>query len=636
MPEIKKEKQLDVLVVGAGIGGIYAIYKMRSLGLSVLCVEAAAGVGGTWFWNRYPGARCDIDSLDYSFSFSEELQQEWQWKERYAAQPEILAYLNHVVDRFDLRAHFQFDTRVAAAHFDRETGRWRVTTNAGVFLARYIIMATGLLSAPITPDIPGLDRFQGQKYFTSSWPETPVSFAGQRVGIIGTGSSAVQAIPLIAAQADRLTVFQRTPAYSVPAVNGPVDAAYLDDYKARYPELRAAIRKTWMATYSNAFEARADALLDVSPEARVAEFESRWRAGGGGFMLAFQDLMTNMDANREASDFVRAKIRQTVKNPETARKLLPKDDLPLACKRLCLDSGYYETFNRPNVELVDLKQDPLRGITPNGVQTEHAEFEFDTLILATGFDAFVGAMLRIDIRGIDGVSLADKWRDGPRNYLGVVAAGFPNLLMINGPLTAGGNFMTSTELLVDWAAGLIAAAQARRARFVDATARSRSAMGRARAALCRRDGRSACLQLLSGRRQCSWKTQNLLRLSRRHRRIYRALPANRRRRLSRARIPQLSRSATQAITEADYIVIGAGSAGAVIANRLSAKSDLRVLLIEAGPAGMGLRTIVPAGSVLLLGNPKADWGFVGEPDPSLDGRRHHLAGRAHARRLQRA
>jgi cation diffusion facilitator CzcD-associated flavoprotein CzcO len=463
------KNQFDAIIVGAGIGGVYSLYKLRAMGLLVRVLEAGSGVGGTWYWNCYPGARCDADSLDYSFSFSEELQQEWTWSERFASQPEILKYINHVVDRFDLRQHFSFNSRVNAAHYDENNRLWRVQTDKDVLLTRYLVMATGVLSAPVSLNISGLNDFRGAKYFTSMWPKDPVSFENRRVAIIGTGSSAIQALPVIAREASHVTVFQRTPKYSVPAQNGPIAPQWLAEYKARYAEIRAKERESALATCWSAFEINEKSALEVSSQERQREYESRWNRGGPGFMISFRDLLTDLDANRTAADFIRRKIEGIVKDRGKIRKLMPPESQPIACKRLCVDIGYFETFNRDNVDIVDLREDPIETIEPTGVRTRSASFDVDVLILATGFDAFDGALRPIDIRGIGGLALSDKWKDGPRSYLGIVASGFPNLMTINGPLTSMGNYMTSTEMAVDWMTELIRFAEQRSFRAIDAT-----------------------------------------------------------------------------------------------------------------------------------------------------------------------
>ncbi|MCW5654368.1 NAD(P)/FAD-dependent oxidoreductase [Hydrogenophaga sp.] len=445
--------RLDAIVVGAGFAGIYQLYSLRRIGLSARVLEAGDGVGGTWYWNRYPGARCDVESLDYSYSFSEELQQEWDWTERYAPQPEILRYINHVVDRFDLRRDIQLNARVTSAVYDEVSGLWTVTTGAGErFVAPYCIMATGCLSIPQAPQFPGLERFQGEWHHSANWPLDGVNFAGKRVGLIGTGSSGVQMTPEIAARAAHLTVFQRTANYSVPAQNEPITAEQLKEVKAHYGARRARALETHTGHFLIANDKSA---MEVNDEERRKEFEFRWRGAGGGFRMlrAFNDLMVNKQSNEKAADFVRGKIRETVKDPATAELLCPKDDLPFGTKRLCVDSDYYQTFNRPNVSLVDVKADPLVEATPTGLRTRSGkDYPLDMIVFATGFDAMTGALKSIDVRGVGGVSLRDKWEHGPRTYLGLAVAGFPNMFILAGPGSPSvlSNMVHSIELHVDW------------------------------------------------------------------------------------------------------------------------------------------------------------------------------------------
>jgi len=445
-------RRLDLLIVGCGFAGLYQLYRARQLGLSVRVLEAGDGIGGTWFWNRYPGARCDVESLDYSYSFSEELQQEWNWTERYAPQAEILRYINHVADRFDLRRDIQLQTRVTEAHYDDAARRWTVATKDGeTFDAQYLVLATGCLSIPQAPRLAGLDSFEGRWYHSANWPVEGVDFSGQRVGLVGTGSSGVQMTPLLAAQASHLTVFQRTANYSVPAQNEPLSEATLKEVKANYAHRRALGREAVTGQFLNANDKSA---LEVSDEERLQEFEFRWRGAGGGFRMlrAFSDLLRDPQANRYAAEFARSKIRQIVKDPVTAELLCPKDDLPFGTKRLCVDTDYYETFNRDNVSLVDVKAAPITGITPTGLRTTQKDYALDAIVFATGFDAMTGAVLAIDIRGADGQSLREKWAGGPRTYLGLSIAGFPNLFIIAGPGSPSvlSNMVHSIETHVDW------------------------------------------------------------------------------------------------------------------------------------------------------------------------------------------
>ena len=447
--------QYDVVVVGAGFAGLYMLYRLVYLGMNVKVFEAGTGVGGTWFWNRYPGARCDVESLEYSYSFSDELQQEWKWTEKYATQPEILRYINHVAERFDLKQRVQFETRVVAAEFDNNANLWTVKTDKGeIVSARYCIMATGCLSTASLPKVPGLDRFEGKTYHTGLWPSESVDFSGLRVGVVGTGSSGIQLIPEVAKQATHLYVFQRTANYSLPARNAPLDTAYESAMKNRYAQLRKAARES--PTGVAGFTIPDKSIFDVSPQERSEAFEQRWEAGGIGFTRAFKDVLTDKEANAIAADFVRSKIREIVRSPEVADLLTPT--YLIGTKRLCADTGYFETYNRDNVTLVDIKRAPIMQITRSGLRTEDAHYELDALVFATGFDAMTGALLRIDIRTKDGVSLRDLWDHGPRTYMGLMTAGIPNLFMITGPGSPSvlSNVITSIEQHVDWIAGCLA------------------------------------------------------------------------------------------------------------------------------------------------------------------------------------
>ncbi len=444
------EREVDAVVVGAGFAGMYMVHRLREMGRSVQCFETGDGVGGTWYWNRYPGARCDIESMEYSYGFDDELQQEWEWTERYAPQPEILSYANHVADRYDLRADIQFETRVTGATFDEATSTWRVTTDQGDDVtARFVIMATGCLSAANTPDIPGADTFEGPTYHTGRWPHEGVDFTGKRVGMIGTGSSAIQSIPIIAEEAEELTVFQRTASFTVPAWNQPLDPVVVKEIKHEYQEFRAANR-----LMPSAFGARIDrgdqSALEVSDEERLEEFERRWQNGGLAFLGAYNDLLLNNEANELAAEFVRSKISEIVEDPELVRKLTP--DQVVGCKRLCVDTGYWATFNQDHVHLVDLRESPIEAITPTGIRTTAGEHELDAIIYATGFDAMTGALLRIDITGRDGRSLQDAWAAGPRTYLGLGVEGFPNLFTITGPGSPSvlTNMLVSIQQHVEW------------------------------------------------------------------------------------------------------------------------------------------------------------------------------------------
>jgi len=462
-------RRLDAVVVGAGFAGLYMLHRLRGLGLSARVYEAGDGVGGTWYWNRYPGARCDVESMDYSYSFSDALQQEWRWTERYASQPEILRYINHVADRFDLRRDVQLSTRVTSAVFDEAANRWTVQTDRGDLVsAQFCIMATGCLSDAQVPDIPGRETFRGRWYHTGRWPHEGVDFTGQRVGIIGTGSSAIQSIPIIARQAAHLHVFQRTPNFSIPARNAPLDPDLERRVKANYAEYRRQARASRVGFVVEGNERSA---LAVSPEERQREYETRWQRGGLGFSATFPDLLISKDANDTAAAFFRAKIRSIVRDPAVADALTPRD-YPLGTKRLCVDTDYYDTFNRDNVTLVDIRTAPIEAITPQGLRTREATYALDSLVFATGFDAMTGALLKIDIRGSAGQRLQDKWAAGPRTYLGVATAGFPNLFAITGPGSPSviSNMIVSIEQHVDWIAGCLAYVRAHGLARIEPTA----------------------------------------------------------------------------------------------------------------------------------------------------------------------
>ena len=463
-------RALDVLIVGAGLGGLYALHKLRGMGLATLALEAAPSVGGTWWANRYPGARVDIQSLEYSYSFSEELQQDWHWTERYAAQPELLRYANHVADRFDLRRDLRLNTRITAAHFDEAARCWRVSSAEGErWTARFVLLATGPLSSPNLPAFDGIARFAGQVLHTAAWPHSPPELRGRDVAVIGTGSSGVQLIPILAEQVRSLTVFQRTAAYVVPAHNGPLDPAREARIKADYAGFRARNRKVYSG-FGCELTPRPSSALDATAEERAAAFEERWQIGGLGLLSTFRDLLTSAAANELAAEFVRGKIRQIVRDPDTADRLCPRH--PIGCKRLCVGTGYYEAFNRPNVTLVDVNAQPITAITPAGLVAGGREHRFDTLVLATGFDAFTGPVTRIDLRGRGGLHIRDKWRGGPLNYLGLAVAGFPNLFHVAGPgsPSAFTNFFVMVEHHVDWIADCIAWLDARGRATIEASA----------------------------------------------------------------------------------------------------------------------------------------------------------------------
>jgi cation diffusion facilitator CzcD-associated flavoprotein CzcO len=451
-PEGAAVDTVDAVIVGAGFAGMYMLHKLRGLGFEATVFEAADGVGGTWYWNRYPGCRCDVESFNYSYSFDAELEQEWSWSERYATQPEILAYANHVADRYDLRRDIKFRTRVSTASYDEAAQRWHVTTDQGDDVsAQHLIMGVGCLSTSKMPEIPGVERYRGSWYHTGHWPHEGVDFTGQRVGVIGTGSSAIQSIPIIAQQASQLTVFQRTPNFSLPAKNAPLDPDWYAELKARYPEHREEARQSGFGVPNPAPEHSA---LEVGPDEREQRYEEGFEAGSlVGMLLAYNDLITNKEANDTAAEYVRSRIRQIVTDPEVAEILCPKDH-PLGTKRPCLDTNYYGTYNLPHVKLVDLRKTPLEEVTETGIRTSEQEFEFDSIVFATGFDAMTGSLTAFDIKGRDGVALKDKWAAGPRTYLGVATAGFPNFWMITGPGSPSvlSNMMVSIEQHVDWIA----------------------------------------------------------------------------------------------------------------------------------------------------------------------------------------
>jgi cyclohexanone monooxygenase len=451
---LKSPESFDAVIVGAGIAGLYMLHRLRALGLSAVVIEIADGVGGTWFWNRYPGARVDIESRDYGYSFDPELEREWRWSERYAAQPELLRYINHVADRHDLRRDIRFETRVVSALFDESANRWSVATNRGEqIVARFCIMATGCLSEPKDIHFEGLDSFAGETYSTFDYPKGGVDFTGKRVGIIGTGSSAIQTITTIAPHCAHLTVFQRTPNYSVPAHNRPLTPEEQAEWDKDRADYRALAKQQPLAFWNEPTEALA---LETSADAREQEFERRWAYGGLRVGGAFADVGIDLKANTLAANFAASKIRAVVKDPDTAERLTPKT-YPFATKRLCVDTGYYEAFNRDTVTLVDLRETPLERITPSGIKTSTASFDCDAIIFATGFDAMTGTLAKIDIRGRGGLRLTEAWADGPVTYLGLMVAGFPNFFTITGPGSPSvlSNMIMSIEQHVDWIADCI-------------------------------------------------------------------------------------------------------------------------------------------------------------------------------------
>ncbi|HEX2646260.1 MAG TPA: NAD(P)/FAD-dependent oxidoreductase, partial [Candidatus Dormibacteraeota bacterium] len=449
----------DAIVIGAGVSGLYQLYRLRELGFKVRVFETGTGVGGTWYWNRYPGARFDSESWTYGYSFSEELLEEWNWEEHFAGQPETLRYLNYVADKFDLRRDIQFKSRVAAAHYQEENRTWDVTLEDGRrYATRFLVTAVGVLSAPTMPRIPGVETFRGQSCHTHYWPKQPVEFEGKRVAVIGTGASAVQAITEIAKTVGRLTVFQRTPQWCAPLHNAQIGEEEMRRIRANYPEIFARCQATY-GCFIHATDPRAT--HEVTPEEREAFWEKLYSEPGFGIWMGnFRDILVDHDANRLISDFLARKIRQRVKDPAVAEQLIPKNH-GFGTRRVPLESGYYEVYNQPNVKLIDINETPIERITPAGIKTSDAEYEFDIIIYATGFDAITGSFDRIDIRGVDGVSLKEKWQDGPQTFLGILIDGFPNMLMVMGPHAGLGNFPRAAEYSADWVTALIGFAHER-------------------------------------------------------------------------------------------------------------------------------------------------------------------------------
>ena len=469
MPEPGRDAGFDLIIVGAGFAGMYMLHKARGMGLRARVFEAGDGVGGTWYWNRYPGARCDVESMEYSYQFSEDLQQDWHWTERFAPQPEILRYANHVADRFDLRTDIRFETRVLSAQFDESSARWTVRTDRDdVVTGQYLVMATGCLSSTNMPAFPGLGSFTGQSYHTGAWPHEPVDFTGKRVGVIGTGSSAVQSIPIIAKQASELVVFQRTANYSVPAHNAPLDPHYEAEVKAEYPAFRAR-NSQMMGAFGARIQVPDRPALGATAEEHRQAFDKAWERGGLGFQRSFNDLMIDSRANEIAKAYVHERIREIVKDQATADLLCPTQ--VLGCKRMCVDSGYFDTFNLPHVKLVDIRPKGIEAITPSGVRAAGQDFDLDVIVYATGFDAMTGSLLKVDIRGRDGVRLADAWSAGPRTYLGLNVSGFPNLFTISGPGSPSvlTNMIVSIEQHVNWIGECIDWMRANRRRSIEAT-----------------------------------------------------------------------------------------------------------------------------------------------------------------------
>ena len=439
---------VDAVIVGAGFSGLYLLHRLRGLGFSTRVFERGGDVGGTWYWNRYPGARCDVESMQYSYSFDEALQQDWRWPEKFSAQPDILAYASHVADRFDLRKDITFDTTVTAAHFDERARLWRVETDSGErIVARFLIMATGCISTAQVPDIEGLAEYKGRTFHTGDWPHETVDFTGERIAVIGTGSSGIQAIPVLAQEAAHLTVFQRTPNYSLPSQNCPMTDDYERSWKEIYAARRAEMRRSFHGSLKDLNDKPA---LSVSEEERRATYQRRWDIGGTPFLGAFNDLLTSKAANDTAAAFVREQIRKIVKDPVTAELLGPKT-YPIGTKRICVDSGYFETYNRDNVALVDISKKPIERFTPDGLVADGRHYAFDSVVFATGFDAMTGTLFRVDIRGRRGRTLKEKWEAGPRTYLGLMSEAFPNLFMITGPGSPSvkSNMIISIEQHVD-------------------------------------------------------------------------------------------------------------------------------------------------------------------------------------------
>jgi cyclohexanone monooxygenase len=468
IPDAGQERAFDVVVVGAGFAGLYMLYRLRELGFSVRVYEQGGGLGGTWYWNRYPGARCDIESMQYSYSFSEELQQEWNWSERYASQPEILEYANHVADRFDLRRDISFNTRVERADFDEATRTWNVAISCGRSVrAKFVVLATGCLSNARIPDIKGLPEFKGKIYHTGQWPHEKIDFAGKRVGVVGTGSSAIQSVPMIASEARHLFVFQRTPNFSIPARNAALTDEAREAFRNNYPEIRRFAREdTRNGIYTELPDRGA---FDDGENTRRARYEDRWAKGGLAFLLTYNNLILEKAANDTAADFVRGKIAEIVRDPGTATRLQPQN-YPFGSKRLCVDS-YYATFNRSNVTLVDIRPNGIEEIRPNAVRANGQDYEIDALVLATGFDAMTGSVAKIDIYGRSRHTLNQKWAAGPKTYLGLMSEGFPNLFLITGPGSPSvlSNMIVSIEQHVEWIADCLTFMRDRGHAMIEAT-----------------------------------------------------------------------------------------------------------------------------------------------------------------------
>ena len=443
-----KNIDVDVVVVGAGFSGLYLLYRLRKAGFSTRVFERGGDVGGTWYWNRYPGARCDVESLQYSYSFDEQLQQDWHWPEKFSAQPDILAYANHVADRFNLKKDIEFNIEVKASWFDENLKTWKITTNTGEEInAQYFIMATGCISTTQIPNIKGLSDYVGDTFHTGDWPHEEVDFSGQSIAVIGTGSSGIQSIPVLAKQAKKLTVFQRTPNYSIPSQNEPMTKKYERSWKDVYSERRKEMRYSAHGSLKDLNDVPA---LSVDEDQRQELYTKRWAIGGTGFLGSFNDLLTNADANYTAAEYVRQQIKRVVKDKETAEILCPRS-YPIGTKRICIDTGYFETYNRENVKLVDISKKPIQRLVTDGIIVDDQLYPFDSIIFATGFDAMTGSIFNVDIKGRDGLALKEKWIAGPKTYLGLMSASFPNLFMITGPGSPSvkSNMIMSIEQHVD-------------------------------------------------------------------------------------------------------------------------------------------------------------------------------------------
>ena len=443
-----KNVDVDVVVVGAGFSGLYLLYRLRKAGFSTRVFERGGDVGGTWYWNRYPGARCDVESLQYSYSFDEQLQQDWHWPEKFSAQPDILAYANYVADRFNLKKDIEFNIEVKASWFDENLKRWKITTNTGEEInAQYFIMATGCISTTQIPNIKGLSDYVGNTFHTGDWPHEEVDFSGQSIAVIGTGSSGIQSIPVLAKQAKKLTVFQRTPNYSIPSQNEPMTKKYERSWKDVYSERRKEMRYSAHGSLKDLNDVPA---LSVDEDQRQELYTKRWAIGGTGFLGSFNDLLTNADANYTAAEYVRQQIKRVVKDKETAEILCPRS-YPIGTKRICIDTGYFETYNRENVKLVDISKKPIQRLVTDGIIVDDQLYPFDSIIFATGFDAMTGSIFNVDIKGRDGLALKEKWNAGPKTYLGLMSASFPNLFMITGPGSPSvkSNMIMSIEQHVD-------------------------------------------------------------------------------------------------------------------------------------------------------------------------------------------